>query len=577
MSFPLIRLGEIATSIQYGLTASGSREPVGPRFLRITDIDDFGGLSDAEAVFVKADEAAIEKYRVRGGDLLIARSGATAGRAFVVTSDAEGWVFASYMIRFTLNHDVTDPGFLQQFCLSPFYRFQIDRIARGAAQPNVNSKELARLQIPLPPLSEQRRIVEILNEARDIRRLRQQADDLTTQLIPAIFNEMFGDPVGEVSSAERTPVSAFVAEMAGGKSLGEDPSGTKYRVVKVSAVTWGKFQPDESKYVDDKYVPLEEHFVRKGDLLFSRANTEELVGATVLVDDDYPDILLSDKIWRFTWKNPDEVNPYYMLALFQHPSVRREISNNATGTGGSMKNISKAKLMSIRVKLAPYEAQSRFGETVQEISSLHLDERDYRSLMQSLLAYAFSGELTADWRDAHREQLAQEAAERDQWLRENGVKLTATDYRSQGAADQTGGLAWELNSDQKALLKQLQQLDRNDSGGLFTLSSLALTAPLDKLPRDSIRRHLDVLSARGLVLSVSRRAGTSENLAFGNVYRLPVRGEDIVGTGEEPDHARLLELDRLSRQGRVIRASFSDQLELTDSVGGAKEVTGGDD
>ncbi|QDV21270.1 Type-1 restriction enzyme EcoKI specificity protein [Gimesia panareensis] len=493
------------------------------------------------------------------------------GKAAIARNLVNGLGFGSTEFHILRTSPVVLPEWLFSFVRRPEFRRAAEAAFTGTAgQQRVPPDFLAYSKIPIPPLSEQRRIVEILNETRDIRRLRQQADQLTTQLIPAIFEEMFGDPIGNLPSSERTPLSEFVAEMKGGKSLGEDPSGTRHRVVKVSAVTWGQFQPDESKYVNDNYEPPLEHYVRKGDLLFSRANTVELVGATVLVERSYPDILLSDKIWRFVWKQPENVDPRYMLALFQHPSVRREISNNATGTGGSMKNISKGKLMSIRVTLADPEQQRQFGKKVEEISSLCLDAADDRRLTQSLLAYAFSGELTAEWRESHQEQLALEAAERDEWLLQNGVKLSIPDQQMQDRLDQTDGRLAELNREQRKLLEQIQNLEPNENRGTFTLSSLvsSLDEPLDSLPVDAVRRHLDVLAARGLIKAISRRAGAggSVNVAFGNLYRQPLREDQIVGTADEPDYQRLSELDRLSRQGRSISASFSNTLELSDSL-----------
>lgn len=479
------------------------------------------------------------------------------GKAAIAKNLVNGIGFGSTEFHVLRANPVVLPEWLFLFVRRPEFRRAAEAAFTGTAgQQRVPPDFLAYSKIPVPPLSEQRRIVEILNHARDIRRLRQQADQLTTQLIPAIFEEMFGDPIGNLPSSERTPISAFVAEMKGGKSLGEDPSGTRHRVVKVSAVTWGQFQPDESKYVDDNYEPPEEHYVRKGDLLFSRANTVELVGATVLVERSYDDILLSDKIWRFVWKQPADVDPRYMLALFQHPSVRREISNNATGTGGSMKNISKGKLMSIRVILAEPAKQREFGTKVEEISSLYLDVTDDRKLAQSILAYAFSGELTANWRESHLVQLTQEATERDEWLRKNGVKLSIPDQRIHDHLDDNDGSLAELNREQRKLLEQIQNLDPNENGGTFTLSSLmsSLDEPLDSLTVDAVRRHLDVLAARGLIKAISRRAGAggSVNVAFGNLYRQPRTENQIIGTADESDFQKLSELDRLSRQRQAI-------------------------
>lgn len=506
------------------------------------------------------------------GDIAICMSSGSAdvvGKTAQLKSSWRGSVGAFCAI-IRPNSPIASADYLSHTLDSPYFTAWRNRLCMGANIQNLRISDLESVRLPIPPLSEQRRIVEILNEARDIRRLRQEADDLTGQLIPAIFDEMFGDPISAAPAQSRTPVSEFVSEMQGGKSLGENPSGSRFRVVKVSAVTWGRFQPNESKYVDDSYDPPVSHAVRRGDLLFSRANTPELVGATVLVTQDYPDILLSDKIWRFVWRVPEEVNLHYMLALFQHPSVRRELSSRATGTGGSMKNISKAKLMSLRVSLAELSDQNRFGQIVENIPSPRLGGEFERQLLRSLLAHAFSGELTSAWRGYNQELLVQEAAERDQWLAAAGV-TTATRIHKPEAVDKTpDGREIDLNCEQRLLLTQVRSIDRGDNDGIFTLSTLVseLEEPLDRLPVDAIRRHLDVLAARGLVMAVSRRAGdnTGSDYAFGNLYRLPRRDEDITSTGEEPDYQRMSELARLANQGRVVSASASNKRRLGQTI-----------
>ena len=509
---------------------------------------------------VNGTDLASSKARFAKGDLLYGRMRPYLNKIAIAPSDGvcstEIWVHHP--------KDVIETEYAFWILTSRYFLQRVERVTEGANLPRADADGFDRIDIPVPPLSEQRRIVEILNEARDIRRLRQQADDLTAKLIPAIFDGMFGDPIGQTPAAQRTPVSEFVRQMKGGKSLSEDPSGSQHRVIKVSAVTWGKFQSDESKFVSDSYEPPEEHRVMAGDLLFSRANTYELVGATVLVEEDHPDVLLSDKIWRFLWKHPDEVDPHYMLAMFQHPSMRREISNNATGTGGSMKNISKGKLMKIRVQLAPYEDQTRFGDVVRDITSLYLNESDDRNLMRSFLAHAFSGELTSDWREANRELLDQEAAERDEWLREAGVKLSVANTKIEFKTKDQDDRHANLNREQYELLSQIQSLELDDSAGTFSLSTLtdSLVEPLDKLPVATVRRHLDVLAARGLVKSLSRRAGAggSVDVAFGNAYRLPRNDKEAAEANSESDEARMAELDRLSRQGRVFHETVTSTL-----------------
>ena len=195
-------------------------------------------------------------------------------------------------------------------------------------------------------------------------------------------------------------VSHFVRKFQAGRSVapvGEDIVTSKNRILKVSAVTWGRFAPEESKPVPDSYVPPAEQFVRPGDMLFSRANTTELVGATVLVDETPDNLLLPDKLWRFVWHDSEAVQPRFLLSLFQHPAIRRELGNRATGTGGAMKNISMEKVMTMKVPFPSITLQRSFSARVAEIRGLEAVQTTSRQrlddLFQSILHRAFQGEL----------------------------------------------------------------------------------------------------------------------------------------------------------------------------------------
>lgn len=276
----------------------------------------------------------------------------------------------------------------------------VDNLMVGANLPRIDAQSFLRLTMPLPPLPEQERIVRILDEAEALRRLRAKTEQRTAEGITSLFHSMFGDPIGNPKQWPFVKVSDFVERFQAGRSVapsGNEMSASTNRILKVSAVTWGQFSPEESKPVPESYLPPSEHFVRLGDLLFSRANTTELVGATVLVEHAPSNLLLPDKLWRLIWKDPKTIEPRFILAVFQHPSMRRELGNRATGTGGSMKNISMEKLMAIKIPWPPLAQQRAFAARVTEIRTLESTQAASRQrlddLFQSLLHRAFQGEL----------------------------------------------------------------------------------------------------------------------------------------------------------------------------------------
>ena len=264
--------------------------------------------------------------------------------------------------------------------------------ARGVAQPNINQGILKVLEIPIPPLSEQERVVDLLSRAEGIVRLRRDAQKKAAELVPAIFRKMFGDPESNSHGLQLRKVSDFVAQFQGGKNIqsgSETPNGL--RILKVSAVTSGRYLESESKPAPNNYVPPTSHFVREGDMLFSRANTVDLVGATALVERTDGRTLLPDKLWRIIWS--EDVDVVYMHTLFQDASVRKMLGKLATGTSDSMRNISQAKLFELQLSVAPLVEQRKFGllarQSMGVASTQEMGLVKARESFDSLMAIAF--------------------------------------------------------------------------------------------------------------------------------------------------------------------------------------------
>ena len=258
------------------------------------------------------------------------------------------------------------------------------------AHPSV-IRELYR-DIPLPPIAEQRRIVDILSRSEGIVRLRREAERKAAELIPALFLDMFGDPATNPKGWPVRKVSDFVRKFEGGKNIqAGSENGSPYRILKVSAVTSGVYRESESKPSPDDYSPPASHIVRVGDMLFSRANTEELVGATAIVETTDGKTLLPDKLWRFVWKEP--VEAAYMHALFQFHGVRRELGKLSSGTSASMRNISQGKLYQLPLPIAPYKHQTDFAEKSAMIHSIQSEQAAATATAQAtfdaLLAQVF--------------------------------------------------------------------------------------------------------------------------------------------------------------------------------------------
>ena len=182
-------LADIAESIRYGYTASASQEPIGPHFLRITDIVPL--QIDWEAVpYCTIDEKNIEKYRLQPGDVVVARTGATVGYAKLIRDECDA-VFASYLVRFRFDRSRVHPGYAGRVLESDVYkRFVLSRVG-GAAQPNANAKVLSAFPLPVPPLDTQKRIASILSTYDDLIENNRRRIQLLEQAARLLYKEWF--------------------------------------------------------------------------------------------------------------------------------------------------------------------------------------------------------------------------------------------------------------------------------------------------------------------------------------------------------------------------------------------------
>lgn len=168
-------LASICESVDYGYTASAEQEAVGPKFLRITDIVP-DSIDWASVPHCRIDDDKCARVRLREGDIVVARTGATVGYAKRLHKRHPDAVFASYLVRLRPNSDL-DNLIVGVFVESQEYKNYVQSRVGGAAQPNANAKVLAGAEILIPPRPLQRAFrafVEPLIDQREILQLQNQ-------------------------------------------------------------------------------------------------------------------------------------------------------------------------------------------------------------------------------------------------------------------------------------------------------------------------------------------------------------------------------------------------------------------
>lgn len=296
---------------------------------------------------------------------------------------------------------VLEPAFLRWWMLTnEFTRRAAGQQARTVL-PKINKRSLYELPVPVPPVPVQRHIVEVLDD--HLSRLDAGVAGLRAGKRRVLaYQQGSLEALLETPESDRVALGSLIERVEAGKSFGGSAPpaiDNGWGVIKVSAMTWGEFRPEENKAVPAEHADPRFEIV-PGDVLISRANTTAYVGAPVLVRETPPRRLLSDKSLRLVPRA--DVDPEWLVAVLSAPGTRRQISAVATGTSDSMRNISQQNLLNVHVPRTPPAEQ---GAIIQRFSSVRTTVRRMevelergvgrsQSLRRALLDAAFSGRLT---------------------------------------------------------------------------------------------------------------------------------------------------------------------------------------
>ena len=184
-----VSLGAISNRIHYGYNAS-AKERGNAKLLRITDIQN-GSVNWTSVPYCSLEDREIAKFRLAPGDIVIARTGGTIGKSFLIAEKLEELaVFASYLIRVIPDKQNVNPSYLLRFLDSPYYWEQLSDNSRGTGQPNVNAKALAGIKVPLPPIEEQLRIVAKISQLFDQIELAEKAYNELSEPLAERFRQL---------------------------------------------------------------------------------------------------------------------------------------------------------------------------------------------------------------------------------------------------------------------------------------------------------------------------------------------------------------------------------------------------
>ncbi|MDO9047892.1 MAG: restriction endonuclease subunit S [Methylobacter sp.] len=292
--------------------------------------------------------------------------------------------------------------YLERILRSPQARSLYASKMQGAVarRRSLKRDDFLTLKIPYPTFKDQIRIATLLSRVEILITTRKDNLRLLDEFLKSTFLETFGDPVRNEKGWEQNPCNKIVEQIVSGTSYGGEDRNlleeNEMGVLKISAVTTGSFDSKEIKAVKKDIITKKLVTVKKGDFLFSRANTVELVAACCIVAKDYDNLFIPDKLWRLSF-NLELINPTYFNFLLKNNSFRNSVRKLASGGHDSMLNISMKKFLTLSIPTPPVNLQNQFAAIVKKAESLknHYQKNliELENLYGALSQKAFKGEL----------------------------------------------------------------------------------------------------------------------------------------------------------------------------------------
>lgn len=391
----------------------GEQEPINSNYiatkvLRATDISNWENDHGENAQIRYLKDNSLAKRQLKENDLIIEVSGGSpdqpVGRTIIISSDDiqkfQYPITCSNFFRLLRFNNKINPKFINYYFKFLYETKIIESYQSNSTNlRNLKFSQFINQNIPVPQtLEEQQEIVDVLDAASEIIRLRTACIESAQSLIPALFQEMFGDPINNTKNYPCESLKKLCSKIGSGAT----PRGGKESYLKEGIsfvrsmnVHDGIFQYKDLAFINDEQAKLLDNVeLQESDVLIN------ITGASVARTCIVPKEILPARVNQHVsiLRCTGRLNPYFLNVLLYFQTTKQKLLDLANSKGATREAITKQQLELFKIILPPIEQQELFAEKVQEIEAYiktqHEELENAKTMFQSLLHYAFTGELT---------------------------------------------------------------------------------------------------------------------------------------------------------------------------------------
>ena len=378
-----VKLADLTTTGKgtYGIAASGVEKNDNLyTYLRITDINDDGTLNQSDMKSVADDDAA--QYLLKPNDIVFARTGGSTGRNYFYDGKDGTFVYAGFLIKFSIDPLKVNPKYIKYYCQSDVYKNWVRSFNTGSTRGNINAQTFGNMEIPLPPREQQDYLVSVLEPLDEKIAINREINENLEEQAQALVKEYCSSTDSEIALGSiMNIVNGFAFQSKSYQKNG------KYRIVTIKNVQDGRIDTQGAAYIDEVPAKMKnECYLRVGDILLSLTGN---VGRVGIVFEN--NLLLNQRVAKFT--SSKDILP---LLYFFFRLSETKVSLETIAKGTAQQNLSPIETLKLSF---PYDEDKALilSQTLKpmfdSIVNNSVESSKLAQLRDSLLPKLMSGEL----------------------------------------------------------------------------------------------------------------------------------------------------------------------------------------
>lgn len=335
----------------------------GYQVIRIANVQD-GYISNENQQFIQLKDDSLNRFILKEGEILISLTG-NVGRVGKVTLNNLPAVLNQRVGKFLIKSDVILPDYLFNFFRSSKVQNQLIKKSKGIAQKNIGSVDIENLEIPLPDLEVQQKVIKILSQADSLRLKRKQTIELLDEYIKSVFLEMFGDIEKNPFGWDLLSLEQITKKITDGTHQPPKFVDEGIPFIFISNIINSEINLNTKKFISEKtYNELTKNTpIEKYDLLYTTVGS---YGNPAIVKSS--DKFCFQRHIAHIKPNHEKTNIYFLYGMLRSPSIKLQADKKAKGVAQKTLNLSDLK--QFRVILPPFEVQNKFAKIVQDTEVL---------------------------------------------------------------------------------------------------------------------------------------------------------------------------------------------------------------